>query len=931
MESTYEQEFPSLERKVDPVTKITTKPNISFLEIGPDGRSKPLSQAEDVLNWQTKNAKVQNSILKKIDERMEKISSRLEKSDEKLDLLLDKMRRYYHQLMANIYRLEVEWKNTRKMKERQDLPPDPYAFIPSSLPIYQTPFQQPSSSLFSSPQKTWTLPTATAYRTRTKPETKPESSSGVYIPKTSKQSPKDSPKSSPERPPLSSLEKQTICKKDDFQDSQDPYNQFTIKLCSSDESRYDNSSDTEDTQLESSSEISEEDKDYDQPESSSKNSEENKDYVDLSNILMSTTTGSVDGTEAIYDSLDDEVISSPPLSSASKPNYEPWFTLDDIPPSRWRRRLIEFGAWLDTRLMKDPDSYKVIEEFFCRMTGTLKEWYYNLGVFHQLETSAAVLGALHKEFIGDGAIIDRKIRQEYFKMRCCSIRMKDLDKHFQRMSQRFYMLNDPNDPNLKNTYVASLPLEIQPEFNRMAMIAHKDFSAMTMGQIHQMTQEVIDKLCRQHQYFSNVMNQKGKFNKACKKSYLEIKCKDKTCSCSPKKKKREVQPLKKKKRSFKFFKKKNVFHLWKEGTLFKKLSQQSRQSNQTHFFLKALKLGDEEVESLYSEQSLADEETVFALKESEDEYQSETDSIPIFSVEELNKVQLLSSKFQKPIKVIAYMDIGAQKTKMNPDILPKEFWKKDICYFVAADRKVFRTDLITKDPVGIRFFLECVVWSKVIGSKLPNIDILIGMDVYSAANKLQILSTGVKYKREFKPFTEVMKLFSITKAHADIEEIKRKMFHLCANNHEEFTHPNPIWKNPDFFIRLPFKLNEDVNPTKATHPGMTSSDLLLARQECHELLRQGLIEPIQSNWACQAFYVEKRSKKLRGKKRLVIDYKPLNYFLKDDKFPIPKASSLPILLKESNIFSKFDLKSGFWQLGINPADRHKTAFCIPNA
>ncbi|RDX90391.1 hypothetical protein CR513_27746, partial [Mucuna pruriens] len=262
------------------------------------------------------------------------------------------------------------------------------------------------------------------------------------------------------------------------------------------------------------------------------------------------------------------------------------------------------------------------------------------------------------------------------------------------------------------------------------------------------------------------------------------------------------------------------------------------------------------------------------------------------------------------------MDTGAQKTMMNLDILPKEFWKRDICYFVAADGKVFKTDLITKDLVGIRFFPECVVWSRVIGSKRPNRDILIGMDVYSAANKLQILSTGVKYKKEFKPFTEVLKLFSIA------EEF---------TTHEEFTYPNPIWKNFDFFIHLPFKLNEDVNPTKATHSGMTPSDLLLARQECHELLRQGLIEPTQSNWACQAFYVEKRSKKLREKKRLVIDYKPLNHFLKDDKFLIPKASSLPILLKESNIFSKFDLKSGFWPLGIDPTDRHKTTFCIPNA
>ena len=112
---------------------------------------------------------------------------------------------------------------------------------------------------------------------------------------------------------------------------------------------------------------------------------------------------------------------------------------------------------------------------------------------------------------------------------------------------------------------------------------------------------------------------------------------------------------------------------------------------------------------------------------------------------------------------------------------------------------------------------------------------------------------------------------------------------------------------------------------------MTPSDLQAARQECQDLLRQGLIEPTHSNRACQAFYVEKRAEKLRGKKRLVIDYKPLNHFLKDDKFPIPKASSLPTLIRESNLLSKFDLKSGFWQLGLKPKDRYKTAFCIPIA
>ena len=112
---------------------------------------------------------------------------------------------------------------------------------------------------------------------------------------------------------------------------------------------------------------------------------------------------------------------------------------------------------------------------------------------------------------------------------------------------------------------------------------------------------------------------------------------------------------------------------------------------------------------------------------------------------------------------------------------------------------------------------------------------------------------------------------------------------------------------------------------------MTPQDLLLAQQECDQLLKQGLIEPINSQWDCQAFYVGKRTELLRGKKRLVIDYQPLNNFLQDHKFPLPNRHTLFVHLKDARIFTKFDLKSGFWQLGIHPSERYKTTFCIPNA
>ena len=66
-------------------------------------------------------------------------------------------------------------------------------------------------------------------------------------------------------------------------------------------------------------------------------------------------------------------------------------------------------------------------------------------------------------------------------------------------------------------------------------------------------------------------------------------------------------------------------------------------------------------------------------------------------------------------------------------------------------------------------------------------------------------------------------------------------------------------KTPQFFVALPFKQNVDINPTKASHVGMNPEHLALTIQECIDLQQQGLIKPTDSSWACEAFYVNKKS------------------------------------------------------------------------
>ncbi|KAH9763316.1 hypothetical protein KPL70_001124 [Citrus sinensis] len=274
----------------------------------------------------------------------------------------------------------------------------------------------------------------------------------------------------------------------------------------------------------------------------------------------------------------------------------------------------------------------------------------------------------------------------------------------------------------------------------------------------------------------------------------------------------------------------------------------------------------DEIEFYFSEQEEPTDETVFALQNSSDDYESDEfqtvfhqqllsldTTIPIPSI----KLHILPSKFQRPIPTIGLLDTGSQRSMLNPDILPSQYWQHSEEIFKAVNGKFFTTQLITKKSIGIQIFPNCVIWTKVIGSHLPNKDILLGFDIIHQIKHLQIIPTGIRVKSMFKPFTNVLKLYGLFESSQPFQDISTKFLKYCPESHADFHHPNPLWKNPHFFVQLPFKLNEDVNPTKATHPGMSPSDLVLAQKECSQLLAQGLIEPTSSQWACQAFYVEK--------------------------------------------------------------------------
>ena len=285
---------------------------------------------------------------------------------------------------------------------------------------------------------------------------------------------------------------------------------------------------------------------------------------------------------------------------------------------------------------------------------------------------------------------------------------------------------------------------------------------------------------------------------------------------------------------------------------------------------------NDDVESFYSKQENHDKQTAFVLTEDHSDpesvsiiqtmqqIQTTQPVIPIPSI----KIHLSPKNFDKPISLIGFINTGAQKSMLNRSILLSHFWEKHKEYFRVANRELFQTNLITKKPVGIQLFPNCVLWIKIVGSNLLDKDLLIGFDMLHLIKNLHILASGIQYKQMFQPYTDVLRLFSISKSPPSYGSYKDRFLLFCPKSHSQFSHPSPLWKNESFFIKLLFKLNEDINPTKATHPGMTPSDLKQAQQESSQLLQQGLIDPTNSYWSCQAFYAEKRSVIVRGQKVL---------------------------------------------------------------
>ncbi|KAK4583122.1 hypothetical protein RGQ29_026064 [Quercus rubra] len=217
------------------------------------------------------------------------------------------------------------------------------------------------------------------------------------------------------------------------------------------------------------------------------------------------------------------------------------FTLDNAPPFRWHDEIFKMYSWCIAKLQAPNATVsQIIAKFVARITGRLREWWINLGEYRQRQAAQSntledFFTIVHNKFLGSATHYTEVAREEFLLMKCCSFERKDLEKHFDRMSRRYYSFNGMDDVNTKHTFLNSLLELLGDETLRMMNLQRITLQQASLGEIYQHVIIALEKLYNQRKFLSEIDKVHGKLKDNCRRKDLQIKCYEKNCACPQKK------------------------------------------------------------------------------------------------------------------------------------------------------------------------------------------------------------------------------------------------------------------------------------------------------------------------------------------------------------------------------------------------------------
>lgn len=157
---------------------------------------------------------------------------------------------------------------------------------------------------------------------------------------------------------------------------------------------------------------------------------------------------------------------------------------------------------------------------------------------------------------------------------------------------------------------------------------------------------------------------------------------------------------------------------------------------------------------------------------------------------------------------------------------------------------------------------------------------------------------------------------------AGAKGLKRQVENLLNEFPDTVTSEDPRGLPPGRKISHRITLLEGTQPTHRQQYKLSVEEKAELQRQVEELLDKGWIRESVSPYNAPVLFVKKKT----GELRLCIDYRLLNLHTIKDRFPIPLIDDILSSFGKSQFFSKLDLRSGYHQVRINPADVDKTAF-----
>ena len=166
-----------------------------------------------------------------------------------------------------------------------------------------------------------------------------------------------------------------------------------------------------------------------------------------------------------------------------------------------------------------------------------------------------------------------------------------------------------------------------------------------------------------------------------------------------------------------------------------------------------------------------------------------------------------------------------------------------------------------------------------------------------------------------------------------LANLDQKLSHLPPSEYDQLK--NLLFDFQNLFSDVPSQTDliyHDVDVGNSTpikqHPYRANPiKLEQIRNEVQYMLRNGIIEPSNSNWSSPCLLVPKPDKSVR----FCTDFRKVNNVTKTDSFPIPRIDDCIDSIGCAKFITKLDLLKGYWQVPLTDRAKEVSAFVTPDA